>query len=262
MIRYILGAYILFGLVTAKTYCQDSLNYKSKWQTRPNYGVNIPITKLLDGRITDNLIEYSDYSNYMQVLSVAYFFHKRWGVEFNFQGNKARNNSSRAINFSNTIKSEYDNNYFVSTSTSGNLDRDNSILGNSDRLLLGVIYRYEKIRFFIYPKLSLGVSSFRTDWGNATLKQRNSNNVLEVSYSSGNRANDHFTVAPSIAFGYKLSKRVYLNFDVMASYYKTDLTFIKEIKDLNTESTTTESFAYRKDIFTLSIGGGLIIVIK
>lgn len=260
--RSIFTIFLFFSFFSDKAYCQDSLNYKSKWQTRPSYGVNIPITKLLDGRIPDNMFEYGDNSTYWQVLSVSYFFHKHWGLEFNFQGMTAGNISKRADNFSNAMKSEYEDNYYVTPSTGASYDDFNPFSGNFERGFIGLIYRYEKKRFFIYPKFSIGVSSFYTDWGEAILKQKNSNNLIEVSYDSGKRPNDHFIMATSSAFGYKLTKRFYLNIDLMTSYYKTDITFTKKITDLNTNISTSEDIRYNKDIFTLSIGGGLIFVIR
>jgi len=253
---------LLLGFFSESSYCQDSLNYKSKWHTRPNYGVNFPITKLLDGRIPDNLFEYGDNSTYWQVLSVSYFFCKHWGVEFNFQGMTAKNIYKRDEIFIDAMKSEYKNNYYVTPSTGANYDNFNAFSGNFERGFIGLIYRYEKKRFFVYPKFSIGVSSFYTDWGNAILKQKNSNNLIEVSYDSGKIPNDHFIMATSAAFGYKLSKRFYLNIDLMTSYYKTDITFIKKMTDLNTNISTSENIRYNKDIYTFSIGGGLIFVIR
>ncbi|MEO8147592.1 MAG: hypothetical protein ABI723_08150, partial [Bacteroidia bacterium] len=260
--RSIFISALFWGFFSVNSYCQDTLNYKSKWQTRPNYGINILITKLLDGRIADNLFEYGDNSTYWQVLSVSYFFHKHWGLEFNFQGMTAGNISKRADNFSNAMKSDYEDNYYVTSSTGASYDDFNPFSGNFERGFIGLIYRYEKKRFFIYPKFSIGVSSFYTDWGKALLKQKNSNNLIEVSYDSGKRPNDHFIVATSTALGYKLSKRFYLNIDVMTSYYKTDITFTKKTTDLNTNISTSEDIRYDKDLFTLSIGGGLIFVIR
>lgn len=243
-------------------YSQDSLNYKSKWLTRLNYGVNVPITKLLDGRITDNLIEYEDNSSYWQALSILCFFNKNWGVEFNFQGMTSGNISKKANNFSSDIKSDYENLYYVTASTGAIYFDCNPISGNFVRGLVGLIYKYEKNRLFLYPKFSIGVNSFSTAWGKAILKQKNSNNLLEVSLDSDKRHNDNFTIATSLAFGYKLSKRTYLNFDLMASHYKTDITFTKKITDLNTMNSKIDNMHYKKDIITLSIGGGIIFEIK
>jgi len=261
--RNIFVTILFFGIYSGHSFCQDSLNYKSKWQTRPNYGINVPITRLLDGgRIPDNLFEYGDHSTYWQVLSVSYFFHKHWGIAINFLGMTGKNISKRAEAFLADMNSEYENNYYVTPSTGASYDNFNPISGNFERGFIGLIYRYEKKRLFIYPKISIGVSSSYTDWGKAILKQKNSNNLIEVSYDSGKRPNDHIIMAASAAFGYKLTKRFYLNSDLMTSYYKTNITFNKKTTDLNRNVSTSESFKYIKKVFTLSIGTGLIFVIR
>jgi hypothetical protein len=260
--RNIFISVLFLSIFSISSYCQDSLNYKSKWQTRINYGINIPITKLLDGRITDNLFDYGDNSTYWQVLSISYFFCKHWGVESNLQGMTANNINKRDDVFINAMQSEYKGNYYVTPSTGASYDDFNGPNGNFIRGFIGLIYRYEKNRFFLYPKFSIGFSSCDIDWGNAILKQKNSNNLIKVSYDSGKRSNDQFITATSAAFGYKFSKRFYLNIDLMTSHYKTDITFTKKITDLNTTISTSEYIRYNKDIFTLSIGGGLIYVIK
>ena len=253
---------LFLGLLIESSYCQDSLNYKSKWQIRPNYGINIPITKLLNGSILDNLFEYGDNSTYWQVLSISYFFRRHWGVEFNFQGMTSGNIAKRADKFMDAMKSEYKSDYYVTPSTGASYDNFSLLAVNFNRGFIGLIYRYEKNRLFFYPKFSIGITSFYTDWGKATLKRKNSNNVIEVSYDPSNIPNGHFVVATSAAFGYKLTKKIYLNMDLMASYYKTDITFTKKITDLNTAISRSEKMEYIKNVFTVSIGAGLIFLLK
>lgn len=260
--RRIFTLLFFLGIYTCKTYCQSSLKHKLEWQTRPNIGINIPITKLLNGSITDDLFAYGDNSTYWQVLSVTCFFNKHWGAEFNFQGMTAGNISKRGDNFSNVIKSKHGDNYYVTPSTGASYDDFDYVGGDFGRGFIGLIYRFEKRKFFIYPKFSIGVTSFHSDWGTALLKQKNSNNLLKVTYDSGKRPNDHFILATSTAIGYKLSKKIYLNIDLMTSYYKTDITFIEKTTDLNTNISTSKNYRYNKDIFTLSFGGGLIYVLK
>lgn len=260
--RNIFNLVLFLGFFIGNSYCQDSLNYKAKWQTRPNFGVNIPITKLLDGRIPGNLFEYGDNSIYWQVLTVSYFFHRHWGVDFNFQGMTSKNITKRADIFSEAMRLEYQGNYYVTPSTGASYNFINPFGGNFGRGFISLIYRYEKKRLFIYPKFSIGVNSIYIDWGEALLKQKNSNKLLKVSYESDIRPKDNFIMATSASFGYKLSKRFYFNLELMTSYYKTHITLTKKITDLNTTISTNEDIEYNKDIFTISIGGGLIFVIK
>ena len=52
---------------------QQKANTYSKWYLKPAAGINIPLTRLLNGEITDNLFEYGDNSYYWQIISGNYF---------------------------------------------------------------------------------------------------------------------------------------------------------------------------------------------
>lgn len=261
MNRKFLASSILV-LLTSAVYCQDSLRYQSKWQVRPSFGITIPLTNLLKGDETDYLMAFDDQLYYCQVLSASYFFHKHWGVEFDFQISSSSSIRHRDDKFTRYVQSEYGNDYYVSPSTGANFDDSNVLSGDIQRGYLGLVYRLESNRFFIYPKFLIGVTSFYTDWGKAYLKEKNSNRVVMLHYSPSRMPNDHFTIASSVTAGYKLTKRVFLSVDVLASHYKTDITFVKTTTDLNSGETLREENAYKTNVFSLAVGAGLIIVIK
>ena len=258
----ILFVLFFFGVFSFSVNGQDSLAYKSKWQTRLLLGANIPMTKLLKEVETDYLFQYDDNSYYWQILSISYFFHKHLGLEFNYQAGTSSKIWKRNDNFIDNMQSQYGDNYYVNAGTGAAYDEFNFFSGDVERSLLGVIFRFETNRVYVYPKFAIGVTSFYTDWGSADLKKKNSNIRSKVSYSSGKRPNDHFTLAPSVSFGYKISKRFYLNADIMFSYYKTKILFKKEFTNLYTNERTVEHFDYKKGISTLSLGTGLIFVIN
>jgi hypothetical protein len=164
--------------------------------------------------------------------------------------------------------SEYSNKYYVKPFTSainayddyGDTFMEVLIAGRISRGYLGLIYRIESDKFYVYPKFSVGISSFSSNWGGADLKEKNSNNEYKLYYSPGKFPSDNFTVAPSVSFGYKLTKRFYLNMDVLASYYKTNVIFEKTTT-LNALEIQRERIDYKKDIFNISLGVGLILVL-
>ena len=208
---------------------QQKANTYSKWYLKPAAGINIPLTRLLNGEITDNLFEYGDNSYYWQIISGNYFFLQNWGVEFTYQDGNSQSIAGRADRFNSEIVKQYSDNYFVSPSSGAQYDDYSTIGGNIQRGYLGLVYRIEKPKYIILPKLFIGVTSFITDWGRADLKEKGTNSVYELTYDSGKRPNDHFTLAPSVTFGYRLSKRLIANIDILYSYYKTDIVFVKEI---------------------------------
>lgn len=238
------------------------VNYKSKWQIKPAVGVNIPLTKLLKGDIEDDLIRFDDKSFYWQFISAAYFFHKHWGLELNFQGATAHSISKKYDHFVQTIEAEKGNDFFITPTSSGIYNTFNIVSGHIEYGSLGLIYRLESNRLFLYPKLSIGVLSFYVDWAIVYLKEKDGNNVYTVNYYNGRRPQDHFCPALSVAGGYKLLKNVFFNIDLSTRYFKTDITFPVTTTDLNTEQQTVSLNRYKKNIFTLSAGAGFIIVIK
>ena len=253
---------VLVLLIANAAQSQESLSYSSRWQLKPSFGYYVSATKLLKGDVTDYLIEHDDRLFYWQVLSVSHFFHKHWGLEFNFQGVSSAGIAKRADRFIQSIHAEYENEHFVSPSTSASHDNFSPLSGHMERGFLGLIYRLETNRFFFYPKFSVGVTSFYTDWGKAYLKERNSNNFVEVSYETAERVRDYFTIATTAAFGYKLTKRIFLNVDLLSSSYRTNITYHKTVTNLNTGLKSIDEKEYKKNIVNLSIGTGMIIVIK
>lgn len=242
---------------------QESNAYKSKWQIKPLAGANIPLTKLFQGTESDYLFQYDDHSYYWQLLSVSYFFSKHWGLEFNYQAGTSSRIRQRADKLTNLIQQEYRENYYVSPRV-GALEEDlNYFGGDIQRGFLGAIYRFETDKFYAYPKFAIGLTSFYTDWGGADLKEKNSNLEYRINYSSGKPipVRDYFTIAPSVSIGYKLSNRFFLNADFMFSYFKTDITYKKEITNLYTNESVVDYFDYKRNISTLSLGAGLIIVL-
>ena len=256
MIRRPILIFFLFEILVCSAYGQDSLAYKSKWQVRFLTGGNIPITKLLQGNEIDYLFQYSDWSYSFQPLSVSYFFHKHWGADFKVRGGGSfKSDYRRTDDFIAKIQPMYGDNYFLSAE----MDETEDTFVQS---YIGVIYRLETNKFYVYPTLSIGQTIIPTNHWLTHLKEKNSNNEYNLFLSVKNKSSDSFfTVAPSVSFGYKLSKRVFLNADVMLSYFRPNFTFEKEFVNLYTKESTVEYFDYKKDIFTFGLGAGLIIAI-
>jgi hypothetical protein len=252
---------ILF--LTINSYAQDSSCYKAKWQLNPSFGFNIPITKLLKGQTMDYMFEYDDHSYYLQVLSATYFFSKHWGLEFNYQGGSSKHIAQRSTNFLNAITAQYEKSYYIlDPYNSANDDNYNIIGGYIQRGYLGIVYRIEKKRLIFYPELSIGFTSFYTDWAEVYLKEKNSNNVLDLQYSTVQMPKDNFTLAASAKIGYKISKRFSVAMDLSVSYYETNIPLTTTLTDLNSGNATVETYNYNNTIFTLSVGAGLIMTIK
>ena len=118
--------FILFflGVFSFSIYGQDSFAYKSKWQTKLLVGTNIPMTKLLQGTETDYLLQYDDNSYYWQILSISYFFHKHWGLGFNYQAITSSGIRKKCDNFAANIHLQYGDRHYVTPGASVMFDDD------------------------------------------------------------------------------------------------------------------------------------------
>jgi len=230
---------------------------------RPTFGWDIPLTPLYEGAITDDLIEYSDQpTTYLQLLSVTYFFSENWGIEFNYQAISSKPSNGNINRFSTGIQAEYQDQYFVTPSMGGGSYGGSS--STTSRGFLGIVYRKDLGRFFLHPKFAVGVTSFDTNWGGAGLKEKNSNTMVDIEYWPEKKKipKDFFTLATSLSTGYKFSKRIYFNVEVMTSYFPLNITYTKTTTNLYNGSESTETIDYSKSMFSLSLGFGLIIVFK
>lgn len=240
---------------------QEKTNSYSKFYLKPAGGINLPITKLLSGDITDNLIEYDDNTYYSQFVSGNYFFSPKWGVELTYQTAGSEKINNQNVDSNSALEKKYGDTYIVSWKSYANV---HLFMGGSiHKGYLGVVYRIEKPRFVIMPKFALGITSFSTHSKTVFLKEKNSNSIYELSFEPEKKVNDNFMLAPSVTFGYKFSKRIMANVDVQYSYFKTNIKYTEEKTNLfNEEKTTIQTIDYKKNIHTLSIGLGLIIQLK
>lgn len=264
MIRKLFLVLIFFG-VFANNICGQEA-YQSKFQIRLLVGSDFPITRISQGVETDNLLQFDNSSFYIQPMypiTISYFFSKHWGAEFNMQGSLSNKVRNRGDKFIADMQSQYGDMFYVNALSTSDPDFDSSLSDFfSLRGFLGVIYRFETDKYYVYPKFSVGLTSFNTDRGSVNLKEKNSNNKYRVSHSNGGElSKDYFTLAPSVSLGYKISRRFFLNADIMFSYFKTDFVYEKTTTNLFTNEKSVVYFDYKKGISTLSLGAGLIYVI-
>jgi len=248
--------FFLFGVLACNAYGQDLLDYKSKWHIRILVGGNIHMTKFLQDDEVDYVLQYNDRSYYLQPLSGSYFFHKHWGVGLNLRVGGNSKIGKRTDDFIAKVQSKYGHNFYISAKTS----ETKEVFHQG---YIEIIYRFETNKFYIYPTLSIGGTAIYTNHWQAHLKEKNSNNEYGLFLSTKKKSSNglFFTLAPSVSFGYKLSKRIFLNADVMFSYFRPNFMFEKEFINLYTRESAMEYFEYKKNIFTLGLGGGVIIVI-
>ncbi|MFT5337814.1 MAG: hypothetical protein ACI9YL_001826 [Luteibaculaceae bacterium] len=230
----------------------------SKWFIKHTLGLNNPFNALLNNEITDHLLDYDDHSYFTQSFSGNFFFLKNWGAELTFQAGNSGKAQGQAEKFNAELRNIFGTKYFVRPRSGAEYNPDNIRLGSIERVYVGIVYRLEKTRFLLLPKFLVGFTSLYADKGGADLKEKGTNTVLRVSYDPGNRPKKHVSFAPAFTVGYRLSEHLFLNLDLQYSYFKTDIEFIKETRNLYTDEFILESIKYKKSINTLTIGAGLI----
>jgi len=253
---------LLVCLRTLNTYSQDPLRYNARFVINPSFGFNRPMTTLLKGDVTDHLVQFNDHYHYWQVLSLAYFFNKHWGIGFDYRSGYSKSIDNKTDQFAESLESQYAKDYYVTPYATDGNDTDPKFLGQIQTGYLGVIYRLESSHFFFYPKLAIGITSFYTNWGQVFLKQKDANDVIRIYYWPNKMPHDHFVLAASASMGYKISKRIFISLNVLGSSYKTNFTYTQTTTDLNSGQSATEIITYKRRLLSLGLGAGLIIAIK
>src|SRR5690554_6177711 len=179
---------------------QSSTIYTNRFQLKFEGGLNKPFPNMNQNKVTDYFIEYSSESTIVPSLSAIWFIRKRFGVEadlkFIYFNDKKRN----SIKLQEYANNKYGDNYYVQATS----PIDNNFI---PVITFGMVYRIETEHFYFYPKLSIGVISFYSNWGEIDLIEKNSNNEFKISYSQGKIAKDNFTLVPAVTMGYKLTDR-------------------------------------------------------
>lgn len=242
-------------------YSQNSLRYHTKWHISTSFGGYTTLHPYFKGEVTDPLIEFEDRTLSWQYLSSSYFFLKHWGVALDLQWGYTQKTTQKTDQFNQLMQTRYGNDYYVNTSTGNAYSTSPGFVGKIERGYLSMVYRAELPRFFIYPKLGIGITSFYSNWALLDLKQKNTNNVLEVSFNH-DRGIDFFTISASALAGYKLSKRIFLHLEPLGSFYKTRFNYTKTTTDLNSKESTIDVISYRRNVFSLSLSAGLTYVIR
>lgn len=247
--------FLMVVLSAAQTYGQFSTPYSSRWQTRLSAGVNLPITKLLKGDVTDDLVGYNNRYAYAQFLTTSVFFKKHWGVDIGIQFDMSSGRNDKRNAFERGMEATYGDAYHVTTSVSWPVGRDITCF------YLGAIYRFESERFLIYPMFSIGYTSFDVHAGTVLLKEKNTNTIVQKTYTPRKSSMSPFTLAPSVALGYRWLNRVAVHVDIGGSYFLSDIQYTKATKDLYTQVETTDTFTNQRPVFSLRVGAGVIVTI-
>ena len=138
----------------------------------------------------------------------------------------------------------------------------NILSGDIGKSSLGPVYKLEKNRFVFIGRALIGSTAFDTDWGSASLKEKGTNELIEIDWSSGKSFKEYLTFNPSFTLGYRILDRLVLDVDFNYWVYNIDFEYTETIENLYTKTTVTQHFPYSSLINEFSVGFGLMIVLK
>lgn len=235
---------------------ENSTLYTNRFQLKVEGGLNTPLTDMNQNKITDYFIEYSTENKFIPSISAIWFLRKRFGVEADLKFVYFNDSKHTAANFQHFVNKEYGENYYVKASS--------PISNNFIPVVsFGVVYRIETEHFYFYPKFSIGVTSFYSNWGGIDLKEKNTNNEYKISYSQGGIAKDNFTLTPSFTIGYKMSDRFWVDLNLKTSFFRSNFTYEETRTDLYTkEVQEVEQTPYKENIVEAYFSVGITYVLS
>ena len=252
--------FIIFIGISGITFTQDDVK-PIKWVIRPSVGSNLPITKLSSGYITDNLFGFTNNSYYWQFISTSYFFNN-WGIEFTMSGNHNSVLDDRYGRFISDVNKKYNEKYFVHAGSGAQYSDFNIVGGSIEKGSFGPVYKFESNKNIFIGRFLLAVISFSTDWGDATLKSKGTNDIIYVRWETNSVNNDFWGLSPSFTYGYRLFDKIFIVLDINYRVYKINFNYLETSNNLNSEEKITKVYAYSNWINELSFGLGFMFVIK
>jgi hypothetical protein len=252
--------FLLVFLFSLQVFAQE--HKPIKWAVRPSAGKTFPLTTLPGGHITDGLIGFSGNTYYWQLLSVSWFFSNNWGAEFFFNGNHASSVGNRYNRFVEAVEQRFGDEYYTTPSSGAIYPYLSALGGSIERGGIGPVYKIEKGNFLFIGRAMIGVTSFYTDFGYATLKEKGGNERLHVHWSARDAVKDYFTFNPSFTFGYRLSRRIVLDFDFNYWLYHVGTRYTETITNQYTKEISKQTFQYSGLINEISLGAGFMFILR
>lgn len=234
---------------------QNSALYTNRFQLKVEGGLNMPLTDMNQNKITDYFVDYSAESKFVSSVSAIWFLRKRFGVEADLKFVYFNDHKNSYNQFQEFANNEYGENYYVKAFS----PIENNFI---PVVSFGVVYRIETEHFYFYPKFSIGITSFYSNWGEINLKERNTNNEYRISYSQRKRAKDNLTLTPAVTMGYKLSDRFWVDLNLKTSFFRSNFTYETTRTDLYTkEVQQLEKTPYKENIVEAYFSVGVTYVL-
>lgn len=250
---------LLFAVVfNNKAYSQEEEEsiYTNRFQLKIEGGLNIPLTNMNQNKITDYFIEYSTENKLVPSISAIWFINKRFGIEADLKFTYYNDKKDAGVNFQQFVNKEYGEKYYIKASS--------PVSNNFIPVIsFGLVYRIETEHLYFYPKFSIGITSFYSNWGRIDLKEKKTNNEYKISYSQDKIAKDNFTLTPSVTMGYKMSDRFLVDLNLKTSFFRSNFTYETTNTNLYTkEVEQVEQTPYKENMVEAYFSVGVTYVLS
>lgn len=255
---------LLLGLPLYSHSQSDSVNVVN-WQFRAMYGMNIALNSTEVGSVADELIEYSDNSDYIHLGLTLYLGDsKTWGLDGVVQLQSHEMNIDGYSDFRSSVRERYEPEYYVLRNTvneQDGIESGNSKMrfGNVNKFYVGASYHHRQSKFHFTPRFMVGLVQVESRNAEISLKKRNSNQIKEVTYFSSEPNKPHFAVLMGPTVGYELVKDLMIYAEFYYSYMHANFKYTIEERDVYTEQTTETETDHPNGVHTFNAGVGLVL---
>jgi hypothetical protein len=215
------------------------------------FGFTLPIQKTQTGAITDHLVGNKATMSYYFQLSSNYFF-THWG----FGGTIVLNESTNPQNFVIDVQKKYANNYYVNI-----YGFDKGVVLTTQKILIGPAYKIEQGKLVFIYKLQLGVSQFSRWTHSAYLKEKNTNTIIAMDWTTNNSDKNFLCLNPSFSFGYKVKDKLLINVEVNSDVTFSKFTYSEKSRDIYSNISATKLYNYNKFINEISVGLSAVFIL-
>lgn len=254
---------VLLGLLLVQ---ENSLSAQSEFEPvrffyRPSIGVVFPTRSFPTNDIPGNLIGTQFQNIYCKPLAIG-FFYRNIGIEGQVTLSPAGNPQSRHDQFVKDINLKYGNQYYANIYSSAMDDYLNSTSDPIARGSLGPAYKVERNRLIFVGRIMLGVVSIITNWGHVRLKEKGTNELLNIKWDTQYATKDCFSLHPSFTFAYRVNRRITFNLDLDSWFYNADATYKETITNAVSGDVTSTEHGYSHFMNDVTVGLGIMVIFK
>jgi hypothetical protein len=253
---------LLLFLLSLGEFTSAQSEYKPvRFFYRPSVGAMFATRSFPTNDIAGNLIGTKFENVLCQPLAIG-FFYQNIGIEGQVTLTPAQNPRNRHDQFIKDVNLKYGNKYHASVSSSAIDDYLNNTSDPMVRGSLGPSYKIERNRLILVGRMMMGIVSITNNSGRARLKEKGTNELLNIRWDSRHATTDCFSVHPSFTFAYRISRRITFNLDLDSWFYKADITYKETITNAVSHNITTNQYKYSHFMNDVSIGTGIMVIFK